>query len=340
MTMQFLRRWRLTISSPSSVKYDNMVVVDNTYKDEFYNKTGLIMENQIIIEDPMRVKFDLKVTALREANDGSITIYNLSPQTESQIIREGTLVKLEAGYEENMSIIYVGNIIQPIRGKENGTDYFLKLIVMGADDYRNLAFASGVLNSNLSRRDMALQVLRYSNIRPGVIYIEDLPDLEVVDGSTPKTERPKVLFGPTSEYMDQIAKMGGTTSYISNKGELRFFKPVVKSIDQTYVHEVNMETGMIGMPQKEGYGITVRTLLNPQVSIGDFLHIDNKSVLQDQLSLGEIPYLLDEDGLYRVISISYEGDTRDTEWYTTFTTFTQSAKIPGILKDEFGETII
>lgn len=340
---QWLRKYRVTILLPEPVLDRYYYEVDDNLDISKNQVRSVTWDTEVItIEDPLRCSFNVRKTALLESNEGVITLWNLSPETESRIISEGTDVILEAGYEENMSIIFMGKIIQPIRGKENGTDYYLKLICLDGDGYLNLAFSSTTLEKNQTRREIAKQIMRASTHSDNQVLVESLeniPGTSVVDGSFTTLERPKVVFGKTSEIINELARMGNATSYIDN-GELKFLTQDDEP-DLDTAWEINEKTGMIGDPKQSSYQVNVKTLLNPQVKIGDYIHLNNQSIIAEELPIvGEVPYKLESDGHYQIIEIVYSGDNRSQEWYSTIKARTKNGKIPSELKDSKGNLIV
>lgn len=322
MLKQFLRTYTLYISGPKYKEYEGSV--------------GISIAREI--SDPIHIKFDITKTILRDANMAEIILYNLSPDTEREIIQEGTQVVLTAGYQNNQSIIFKGQVFQPLRGKENGTDYYLKLICIDGDAYLNLAFVSGTIQPNQTRQQIARQILRDSTVDLDSVVVDDLPNSNFVDGSIPTNERAKVVFGDPSKYLSNISTMGNSTFYIDNN-EGRFFNPISVT-GSSDAHLINVETGMIGQPQQIDYGIEVTCLLNPNIRLGDFIKIDNKTVILQQFSFGQIPYLLDSDGIYRVIKIHYSGDSRGQDWYSELTAITQGGVVPSMLVGSQGGLIV
>lgn len=318
---QFLRSYKLYITGPKYTVYEGSSNVEAR-----------------LIEDPIHIQFDITKTILRDPNMAEITLWNLSPDTEREIIQEGTQVILEAGYDEP-GIIFKGQVFQPLRGKLNGTDYFLKLICLDGDAYLNLAFISGTLQSNQTRQQLAQQVLRDSTVDLDSVVMDNLTNTNFIDGSISTNERGKVVFGDPSKYLNNMAKMGNSTFYIDNN-EARFFNPTVTNSEINNAHLIDTTTGMIGVPQQVDYGVEVTTLLNPSIRLGDFIKIDNRSVLQQQFNFGQIPYLLDNDGTYRVIKIHYSGDSRGQDWYSRLTTITQGGVIPSMLIGSTGSMIL
>lgn len=321
MFNQFLRQYTLYISGPK-------------YKVYGGDSSSVVARE---IKDPIRIVFDITKTILRDPNLAEITLYNLSPDTEREIIQEGTQIVLVAGYEQP-GIIFKGQVFQALRGKENGVDYFLKLICLDGDAYMNLAFVSGTITPNSTRQQIAQQVLRDSTIQLDSVVVDNLPNTNFVDGSSPTNERAKVVFGDPSKYLDNISKMGNSSFYIDNN-EGRFFNPISTG-GKSDAHLLTVETGLIGVPQQVDYGVEAKCLLNPSIRLGDFIKIDNRSVLQQQLTIGQIPYLLDSDGIYRIIKIHYSGDSRGQDWYCDLTTITQGGVIPSMLVGQQGNLIL
>lgn len=346
MATQWIRKYRLHVWVPhhsEALRYWTFEgEPSNFYKGHIYTGTR-IWANEVLISDPIRCTFSCKKTILRDSSIGTITLWNLSPELESVILSDGTKVVLEAGYEsDTVAVIFAGTIIQPIRGKENGTDYFLKLICLDGDSYFNLAFSSGTLESNQTKRELAKQTLRLSNYDElnstgNEIVMESLdniPEESAVDGSVVKNERPKVIFGKTSKIIDDLARTSNSTVYMDN-GELKFFNP--SSEDKyAYVWEVNPQTGMIGDPKQSDYQVFVTTLLNPKIRLGDFIHLENTSIVVQELGLTSLPFLLEPSGNYQVIEITYTGDNRGQEWYSKIKAISKNGVIPSQLSDRWG----
>ena len=323
MSEQFIRHYNLYISGPK-------------YKEYGGDSSQLARE----IKDPLRISFEIHKTITREPNTAYIKIYNLSPDTEREIIQEGTQVILSAGYSEP-GIIFKGQVFQPLRSKEGSTDYILTLEAMDGDAYLNLGFLSGTILSNKSRREIATQILRDSNIKLDSIQLDELPETNFVDGSSPKNERAKVFFGDPGKYLSNLSKMGNTSFYIDNN-EARFFNPL-KKIGPEEAHLITTETGMIGMPHQIPYGVKVKCLLNPQIRLGDFIKIDNKSVILQEVSQWDTNYkahLLNSDGVYRVIGIDYTGDYMGNNWFCEISAITQAGYIPALMNGQFGFMMI
>lgn len=317
---QFLRDYTLYISGPKYGVYGNNVTVART------------------IKPPLRITFNLSKSILLEANTCEITIYNLSPDTEREIIQQGAEVILEGGYQGNTGIIFKGQLFQPIRGKENGTDYYLRLICIDGDAYLNLTWDAETIGPDNTRRQLAEQVIRSSTNQLDSVDVSQLPNESFVDGSIPTNERSKVVFGCPCKYLSNIAKMSNSTFYIENNVG-KFFNPNSTQGLQN-AHLINKETGMIGQPEQIDRGVSVKCLLNPSIKLGDFIKIDNKTVITKEYEYGTIPYLLDKDGIYRIIKMNAVGDSRGQDWYWNLTTITQAGLTPEMMVGQYGELMV
>lgn len=323
MSKQFLRQYSVFITGP---------------KYKIYDDTGSQVARQIT--DPIRITFEVSKTITREPNSAHIRIYNLAPDTEREIIHEGSQLILSAGYD-NPGVIFKGQIFQPLRGKENATDYYLDLYGLDGDAYLNLGFMSGTIASNQTRRKIAEQILRESNLELDSVDVNQLPEDNIVDGSKPHSERAKVIFGKPSKYLSSLSKMGNSTFYVDNN-EGKFFNPS-STIGKDEAHLITTETGMVGFPEQIDYGVTVKCFLNPAIRLGDFIKIDNKSVILQPMSMGDQDYysrLLNSDGVYRVIKIDYSGDSRGNDWFCTLTAITQAGYLPAMMSGSYGFMMI
>lgn len=83
----------------------------------------------------LRTVFEIKKNALGQPSIAHIMIYNLAPDTEAQIIKEGFHVQLEAGYVAQYGLIFNGDIIQVFRNREDGINYRLEIIAADGKNF-------------------------------------------------------------------------------------------------------------------------------------------------------------------------------------------------------------
>lgn len=268
----------------------------------------------------LRCVFAFKKSMGQIAQYGEVTIYNLNQNTETDVFQNAKLVTIEAGYRDgSFGIIFQGNIKQPIRGKENGTDYYLTLGAIDGEDALNLSFVNFTTGAGQLPKQIVEQVVRASNIPFEFEIIGELGEQ--------KSERGQSFFGQPKEILQNIATNNNAAMY-SNNGVLTI--AALNAQAPNGVPELNFQTGLIGTPAQADEGVTARCLINPDIKLGDWVKLNNKNIVlsilpfQQQLN----PNVLDLDGLYRVIGITVTGDTRGDAWYYDLELVSQSGRIP------------
>ena len=319
---------------PNSVQ-DKNVLYGRRYRVMVTNKTGKGLD----VSD-LRCTFKCVKTVQMQPNISEVVIYNLNAQTENLFIDEGNRVVIEAGYEgEQYGVIFDGTITQPIREKENGTDYKLTLIAMDGDAF----FGGGMINTTYVKGKtkraiienivtQAKNPLTFGNISANL--------------STTELTRGKVVFGLARDYLRQLAQSENATWYIED-GKVNIVK--VSDVPEGEVIELSAESGMIGTPTQTEQGVTIKCLLNPQIKTNRLIHIDNSVVREMMIPIIPIPTSatsapaapntrnLNNDGLYRVIKVSYIGDTRGDDWYCECECINQAGLLPTLAINELSK---
>lgn len=221
----------------------------------------------------LRCTFHTDKKILSTFQSAEIIIYNLAPDTETDIFKNGQYVKLEAGYENGAyGVIFKGFIFQPIRGKEEPTTTFLRLCCMDGDYFLqaglvNLTFASGVDAATIAK-----QICR-SSTPPFDIDIE-------AELSKYKLQRGKTVSGNPMDYLRDLALSHNASLYVNHgKAHITSLSKSAPAI----VPDLNAKTGLIGMPQQTAEGITFTCLINPTFDLDTFVHINNQEIIQNQV---------------------------------------------------------
>jgi hypothetical protein len=261
----------------------------------------------------LRIKFSVKRSDTMTPNTADIRVYNLEEKTAIRVRDEFKNVILQAGYEGNKGVIFKGNIKQVILGRESATDTFIDIIAGDGDRAYNFAIVNQTLAPGATQKDQ-LDALSKSMANKGVGpgHIGDMPP--------EKLPRGKVLYGNSKNYLRDVAETSGKNwsiqdeklTFVSKKSYLPGERVVLTS-----------KTGMIGTPQQTNEGVNVKCLLNPNIKIGNRIQIDNKSIERYKINLAvpnsaaNIPAPLTADGVYYVLVIEHQGDTRGVEWYSS-----------------------
>jgi hypothetical protein len=256
----------------------------------------------------LRVTFQTKKGDTETPNSAEIKVYNLSEATMSRMKKEFTRVVLQAGYQDNLGVIFDGNIRGTRSGRENGTDTWLEITAADGDKAYNFAVVNKTLAAGSKPADRVKACGdAFAAKGTGQGYIPELPGKA--------SSRPHVMYGMARKYMrDEAANTGCSWSIQDGKMTMLEDKGVLpgEAVVLTY------ETGLIGAPEQTNEGIKVRCLLNPQLKIGGRIKLDNASVQEAKTDLkgqAQRAPKKDADGFYRILKVEFVGDTRGNDWY-------------------------
>lgn len=260
-----------------------------------------------------RIKFSVKRSDTMTPNVADIRIYNLSDETVLQIKKEFTTVTLQAGYESNFGVIFVGNIKQVIAGRESATDTFVDIVAGDGDRAYNFAVVNATIAAGATQKDQvnaAVNAMTPKGVTAG--HLGEMP--------TTQLPRGKVMYGNARAYLRDAAQTAGSSwsiqdekvTFVAKKSYLPGERVVLTS-----------KTGMIGTPQQTNEGVNVKCLLNPNIKIASRVQIDNKSIERLKINLSvpnspaNIPAPLTADGTYYVLVVEHSGDNRGVTWYSS-----------------------
>ena len=301
-------------------KIDNLRGIS---KDILYGRRYRIIvalnNNNALDVSYLRCVFRIQKHSYREPQNSILTIYNLNPNDENKIIKYGSRMIIEAGYNGSFyGKIFDGQIVQPIREKENGTDYKLTLISMDSERYINKGIIGISLVAQQSSRDAISALSDRSSVKCETGIISD---------TQIHYPRGKVMFGKSADYLNQIAKSENATFYVENQ-KINIVK--AGSLSTNEIFDLSPSSGLLGSPEQYQYGVKFRCLLNPMIDVYSRVHIDNRKIKGMEYSYGEPIRSLDNEGIYKVVSLTYSGDTRGTDWSIDAEAVTQSGTLPAM----------
>lgn len=279
-------------------------------------KTKADDDYEVIDFAGLRIVFRVSQALVGRPATADIRVYNVSAETAARLQDEGDEVLLEAGYGDGIGVIFIGQTIQRFVARENSTDTYLQIIAASGDQ----AFSHGVVNKTLAAgatpKDV-YQAVASTYAEHGVTAgpVPQLPDTALPRG--------KVMYGQARDYAQTLADthkldwalINGEYVCVAKKG-------IITSTDEAI--EINVNTGMIGMPQLAIDGVYVTCLLNPKLGYSSIVKLDNSSINLDTASTDygsaatndfKGKKMLSADGLYKVVSCDYTGDTRGDIWY-------------------------
>lgn len=326
-------------SSGASISYSTIIPSGEYYKvddlrgilgDWLYGRRYRVMVDigggQGLDVSELRCQFEIVKSGYFEANQSTLTIYNLNPDDENKLIKSGQRIIIEAGYSGGQyGKIFEGNVIQPLRSKENGVDYKLTLVSMDSDRYYQYGLVGVSLVAEQTSRDAIDACLN----RAGDVTKENYGIVENNIGTGSIIyPRGKVMFGSPIPYLNQLAFSENGTFYIEN-GEANIV--TAKDLSGSEIFSLGPENGLIGTPVQTQNGITCKCLLNPRMKVNTLFHIDNTKIENFRYTPGQAVRALDSEGIYRIIKMTHRGDTRSQDWYTEIEAISQVGILPSMV---------
>ena len=270
--------------------------------------------------DSLRLRMQIKQFTEQSPNLGTVRITNPDPKKVLPLKGwEGKKLTIDAGYQDNHGVLFVGSIKQAIYGRENPTDTCLTLFAADLDRAHNYAVVNTTLKPGSKPVDhvnAALQAM--GQIEPVTVgFIGGSVDL-----SAPVYPRAVTLFGLAREVLARVARSKQAQVSYQN-GALQMVGRNDTSGAQAIV--LNTTTGLIGMPTQTIHGIEARVLINPNIKINTNVQIAQDLIQQTALTIdvgggtegakGQMPDT-SADGIYKVLQINVDGDSRASQpWY-------------------------
>ena len=268
----------------------------------------------------LRIVFYIEKSTTETPNYSQIIIYNLAQSTIAGI-KAGDKVILEAGYEKgNVGMIFSGEIVQPYVAREGSVDIALHLICQDGDEYLTSAYTAQTLAKGSTLMDAASACS--SGMEKNILTSK----------LNKKYIRGKVLFGKSAQLMRVFAKTTKSQFFV-NDGKVNIC--AAEDYDGNTAVELNPMTGLIETPNQTDDGVSAKCLLNPSLKLNSLIHINANLIAVQQASTSQAATDVNADGIYRIVKMTYEGDTRGQAWYCTFDAVTQSgAKPDGLVQGQ------
>ena len=305
MTRQFLRQCTVSLAGSSSVS-----IPGGGPKD-------------------LRITFAIGASTLQAPNPAKVSIYNPNPETIASFKnKEFQDLSIQAGYQDNVGLIYSGQIKQSLylHEEDNVSARVDIFCAEGANAYQQSRVGS-TLAAGYTPRDklnLALDAMKPFGIS-GL-------GLCNVDLDSPKDPRGRPFIGMGRDLIREVALSAGAVWWIQG-GQVHMVDHA-KPLQSDGPVVLNSATGLVGWPQQTEGGIVARCLLNPAIKIGTQVQIDEASINGAERNntvdggfgnVGNANTNLNNtgqiaaDGLYRVLYLEIEADTRGPPWYQTLT---------------------
>lgn len=258
-----------------------------------------------IVTENLRIAFSVKKTLNWGTNTCQISIWNMKAEKRAAIRSFGDLVTLYAGYKDDATtgLLFIGRTTQ-VSHRFPQPDIVSSVECGDGERNLNSILFSFSYEENTSALVVLRDIARIMDL--DIVQISDIPDKVYLKGwSSP---------GLAKEALDEVCRYLDVQWSVQN--EELVILPVNVGATKT-PHEINIDTGMIGVPEQFTYraqylptaarliGWRVKTLLRPEILPGDQVRIQSSKV---NFKL---------DASYKVIAIIHNGDTHGNAWDST-----------------------
>ncbi|MCA7953844.1 hypothetical protein LGM43_26605 [Burkholderia seminalis] len=289
---------------------------------QYLRKASLVIgsDSDALDLSDLQFSFGIRRGDIQTPNSARIRIFNLSDNTAQRISGEFTRVVLQAGYQNGpFGVIFDGTIKQVRRGRFSQTDTVTDVTAASGDAWYTYATIRKTLAAGSTYVDHVQAVIE--SMKPYGLTVGYMPQFDVNP-----LPRGRVLVGMAREIMRNAAYNLNADWSIQDT-QLQIVPQDSYIPGEAIV--LTSKTGMIGLPQQDQNGITIKCLLNPNARVSGLVQIDNKSIqlgeysltisksaVESNLNLSRFGHL-NSDGVYKILIAEHDGDTRGESWHTT-----------------------
>ncbi len=237
-----------------------------------------------------RIRFSTQKTMSLSPNFGTISIYNVNEKSRAYFERTSNLITLDVGYGTTAKRIFKGNVG---RGRT---------VKVGADYVTTIEAQDGLYAIQNSKIDQSFN--------PGITKNAAITTLADAVAAIPGMSKGQIFGLPNDGYNQGVVLSGNAMDKLKEvcDGEnLNFFidehrvyiLPIGVALENPPI-KVSKDTGMVGIPERGNGRLSLRMLLNPDISLLQTIELKSKFV----------------NGIFVVNQVTNSGDTFGQEWYS------------------------
>jgi hypothetical protein len=258
-----------------------------------YNRNYILLVQKkdgatLKVTRPLTVEFDIHRNSLSSANVAQLRIYNLSPNNRSQIRKDqfDTLdlrqISFAAGYGNNLSLAFAGNITQAWSVREN-----TNMITQIESFDGGYAYVNAVTNQQFPAGTPKRSIIdSLAQSLPGGLSVG------AIGNYSGDISRGNSISGGTADLLNQ---MTGGGFFIDN-GKVHCLND-----DECLAGNIpliNAQSGLLGTPVKETTYINFDMLFEPSLRVGQLIRLE--SLTADHFN-----------GTHKILSIHHRGMISD-----------------------------
>jgi hypothetical protein len=266
--------------------------------DVQFGKTYRLKVEDLEIESSLRCSFRIERTTKSDHNKATIEVYNLSQKSRDRITKDRVTVKLEAGYQDRLGLLFSGDILTGgVSHVKNGADWVTKIQAGDGEQ----ALRTSRVNESFGPNTKLVDVL--SKMAGKFVGVSaDKAKKKIAAGDFPGAFKEFAngftAAGPLRGEFDTLMKNAGLEWSIQN-GEMQV--TVEGDPTQETAFEVGPGSGLIGSPEKGDKGaIKFRSLLQSSITPGRRVVLKSRSI----------------NATIVVNHVVYVGDTHGDQWFT------------------------
>lgn len=297
---QYMRRYRVLVTSKS---------------------TGLSYDMS-----ELRCAFNVTKKLNSSPDYAQIVIFNATNDFCSSVTK-GDKVVLEAGYKDgNYGLIYVGQVVQCYMRKTNSVDTEAVLVCSDGDQFLTQTVIVKTIGAGATQADIVNECVSAADKDADIALGEITSTL-----SSNGLARGKVMFGNASAYLDKIAQSNNAQFYVSD-GQVNIV--AAEDYGDNVAVLLTPATGLLETPEQTDDGIKGKCLLNPSLRLNTRIYIDNQFTNAMQVTKDKTPKAMNSSGIYKVITVTYSGDTRGESWFCDFEGVSMTGNVLSGLTEE------
>ena len=260
--------------------------------DKFGRNYILLVETQthdtLTIKPPFTVEFDLTRNVLTSANIASMRVYNLSQNNRNQIRKNMNdtadlrKVNLQAGYGNNLPIIFTGDISQAWSVRE-GTNFITQIESFDG----GFAFANGIYNNQFpSNTQQKTVITDMANSLPATT-------LGKIGNYSGSLSRGNAYSGSPADLLQELTNGG----FFIDNGKVNCLN--LNECFEGDLQVIDAADGLLGTPVREQTYLNFDMIFEPRLLIGQIIEL--KSGTDANFN-----------GFYKVVSIKHRGMISET----------------------------
>ncbi len=261
-----------------------------------HRQVALLLDDALFAAggDGLRVTFAIAKHRKRSSNEATVTVYNLSKDRRSQVDKQGTPIALEAGYEEETSLIFAGTVKNVDHTSASGD--VITTFVCADDGGATAKRINQSFGKETNVKDVFDAVISELDIDRG--NADEVLNSADFKKSLFDYPRGIALYGNAMDELDRLVRNAGYRVSIQD-GRLQILRPEDSTTKE--IVSLTPSSGLVGVPESlEKGGMRCMALLQPDLLPNDKIRIESNKLT----------------GNYKCTSIRHQGDTHGTDYYT------------------------